>query len=244
LEHSKYVCRPIQHHPAPLAFIVKEAEMRTTLLAVTFTALSLLYWPATPSAQEERVVRGVVSEIGGSSLTVTAGGKLMTFGADSKTQIENRGAGTKTRQIMATGKPGPHLSDVLKVGQSVAVTYRDVAGTPYASFIRAIPGMRNSSPEPATEMRSTGTVKAIAGDTITIVGASGGGGSFTQTFLVSSATKVIGKGAGTATAAKGGKVPFTDLVAAGDKVSVSYHRAGDALQASDVRVTMKGSGSH
>jgi hypothetical protein len=220
--------------------------MKTTLLAVTLTALSLIYWPATPSAQEERVVRGVVSEIGGSSLTVTAGGKLMTFGADSKTKIENRGAGTKTRQITATGKPGPHLGDVLKVGQSVAVTYRDVAGKPYASFIRAIPSVRNSGPsgEPATEMRSNGTVKAIAGDTITIVGASGGGGSFTQTFLVSAATKVIGKGAGTATAAKGGKVPFTDLVAAGDKVSISYHRAGDALEASDVRVTIKGSGSH
>ena len=47
--------------------------MRTTLLAVTLTALSLLYWPATPSAQEERVVRGVVSEIGGNSVTVTVG---------------------------------------------------------------------------------------------------------------------------------------------------------------------------
>ena len=220
--------------------------MRTTLLAVTFTALSLISLPATPSAQEERVVRGVVSEIGGSSFTVTVDGTSMMFSADSKTQIENRGASTKTRQIVATGKPGPHLGDVLKVGQSVAVTYRDVAGKPYASFIRAIPSVRNGgrSGEPATEMRSTGTVKAIAGDTITIVGASGGGGSFTQTFLVSSATQVIGKGAGTATAAKGGKVPFTDLVAAGDKVSVSYHRAGDALQASDVRVTMKASGSH
>ena len=220
--------------------------MRTTFFAVTLTALALIYWPATPSAQEERVVRGVVSEIGGSSLTVTVAGESMTFGADSKTQIENRGASTKTRQIVATGKPGPHLGDVLTVGQSVAVTYRDVAGKPYASFVRAIPGVGTSgrAEGAATEMRSTGTVKTIAGDTITIVGDSGGGGSFTQTFHVSSATKVIGKGAGTATAAKGGRAPFTDLVAAGDKVSVSYHKAGSALEASDVRVTMKASGSH
>lgn len=78
-------------------------------------------------------------------------------------------------------------------------------------------------------MRSTGTVKAIGAGSITIVGPSGGGGSFTQTFLVGSATRVVGKGAGTAAAAKGGKAPFTDLIAAGDRVSVSYHKAGNVL---------------
>jgi len=45
-------------------------------------------------------------------------------------------------------------------------------------------------------------------------------------------------------AAKGGKAPFTDLIRAGDKVSVSYRTAGGALHASDVRLVMKGSGSN
>ena len=220
--------------------------MRSALLAVTLAALSLIYWPATASAQEQRVAKGVVSEIGGTSLTVKVGGELMTFGADEKTQVEGRGAGTKSRQIMATGKPGPHLSDVLKVGQSVAVSYRDRAGKPYASLIRTIAsaGDAGGSVKTASDMRSAGTVKAIGGDSITIVGASGGGSTFTQTFVVSSATKVVGKGAGTAAAANGGRAPFTDLIKAGDKVSISYHKVGDALRASDVRVTMKGSGSH
>jgi hypothetical protein len=228
-----------------LAFIFKEADMRTTIFAVTLTALSLLYWPANPSAQEERVVRGVITEIGGNSVAVKVGAESMRFGADSKTQIESRGASTKSRQIAATGKPGPHLSDVLAIGQPVAVTYRDAAGKPYASMIRAIASVGSgSSEEPVSEQRSTGTVKSIGGDSITIVGASGGGGSFTQTFHVTRATKVVGKGVGTSTAATGGKAPFTQLIAAGDKVSVSYRQAGDALHASAVRVTTKGSGSH
>jgi hypothetical protein len=129
---------------------------------------------------------------------------------------------------------------VLKVGQPVAVTYRDMAGKPYASLIRAIPSVGNGSVQAASEMRSNGTVKAIAGDSITIVGAVGGGGSFTQTFVVNSATKVVGRGAATATAAKGGRARFTDLIAAGDRVSISYHNVGNTLHASDIRVTMKG----
>jgi hypothetical protein len=227
-----------------LGFIFKEADMRTTLLAVTLTALSFLYWPPTTSAQQDRVARGVISDIGGTFVVVKVGAESMKFEADTKTQVESRGASTKTRQMMAKGSPGPHLGDVLKVGQSVAVTYRDMAGKPYASLIRTIPSAGNDAAKTASDMRSTGTVKAVGGDSITIVGDSGGGGSFTQTFVVSSATKVVGRGAGTAAAAKGGKAPFTDLIAAGDKVSVSYHKAGNALQATDVRVTMKGSGSH
>jgi hypothetical protein len=219
--------------------------MRTTLLAITLVALSFVCWPAVTSAQETRIARGIVSEIGGTFITVKVGSESMTFSAGTKTHVENRGAGTKARQAMADGKPGLRLSDVLTVGQSIAVTYRDVAGKPYASHIRAIPSVANGSGsvKAASEMRSTGTVKAISGDSITIVGTAGGGGSFAQTFVVSSATKVVGRGAGTATAARGGRAPFTDLITASDRVSISYHTVGNTLHASDIRVTMKGSGS-
>ena len=173
--------------------------MKTTLLAVTLTALSFIYWPAAADAQEARTARGTVSEIGGNFVTVQVAGAPMTFTADKNTEVEKRGAGTKSRQVVASGKAGPQLSDVLTVGQPVAVTYRDVAGKPYASMIKGIarPGSRRLR-DAASEMRSTGTVKVIAGDSITILGDGGGGGSFTQTFVVSPATKVIGRGAGTA----------------------------------------------
>jgi hypothetical protein len=220
--------------------------MKTTFLAVTLAALSLVSWPAPLAAQEDRVARGTVSEIGGTSLTVKVGSELMTFGADAKTEVQSPGAGTKTRQMVAAGKPGPHLSDILKVGQAVAVSYRDVAGKPYASVIRAIPapGAGGGSVKTTSEMRSSGTVKAIGAGSITIVGGAGNGATFTQTFVVNADTTVIGKGVGTALAAKGGKAPFTELITPGDKVSVSYHTAGGALHASDVRVVTKGSGSH
>jgi len=219
--------------------------MKTTLLAVTLTALSFTWGLAPLAAQEDRVARGTVTAIGGSSVTVKVGDEAMTFGADAKTQVQARGAGTKTRQMEAAGKPGPHLTDVLTVGETVAVTYRDNAGKPYASLIRTIPAASATSGSvKEAEMRSSGTVKAIGPGSLTIEGGAGSGASFTKTFLVNADTTVIGKGVGTAVAAKGGKAPFTDLIRAGDKVSVSYRTAGGALHASDVRLVMKGSGSN
>ena len=85
-------------------------------------------------------------------------------------------------------------------------------------------------------MRSTGIVKAVGADSITISGTSGGGATFSQTFTIGPDTTVIGKGAGTASAAAGGRAPATRLISAGDHVSVSYHKTGTALRASDVRV--------
>ena len=221
--------------------------MNSTFLAVTLTALSLIGSPLAASAQGAngtRTARGTVTEIGGASLTVKVADHLMTFAADSKTLVESRGAGTTARKMAADGKPGPKLSDVLKVGQTVAVTYHETAGKPYASNIRTIPASSAGSGTTPSEARSNGTVKAIGHDSLTIEGTAGGGASFTQTFLVVADTTVVGKGVGTAVASKGGKAPFTDLIAAGDKVSVSYRKTGGALQASDVRLVLKGSGSH
>jgi hypothetical protein len=67
----------------------------------------------------------------------------------------------------------------------------------------------------------------------------GSGATFTQTFVVDEHTKVFAKGAGTTAAANGGRVAFTDIVSSGDHVTVSYHKMGDRLVASDVRVTQK-----
>jgi hypothetical protein len=213
--------------------------MRTMLLAVTLAALSVVWWPAHVAlAQHQQTARGTVSAMNGTSLTIQVNGAPMTFAVDAETQVEARGASTKTRQLAAKGKPGPTLADVLSIGQPVAVSYRAASGMPRASIVRAVPSISNGGSVTAAEMRSTGIVKELGPDSITIVG--GGGASFTQTFRISAKTTVVGKGVGTATAPKGGKAPFSELISAGDRVSVSYHKAGDALQASDVRVTVKG----
>src|SRR6185503_11247519 len=215
--------------------------MRTMFLAVTLAALSVIWWPANVAiAQDTQIARGTVSDMSGASLTIQVRGEAMKFAVDSNTQVEARGAGTKTRQLAAAGKPGPKLSDVLTVGQPVAVTYLAASGTtPHATMIRAVPSVGTSGSVTPEEQHAIGTVKSLGANSITIVGGSGGGASFEQTFQISGETKVVGKGLGTATASTGGKAPFSELIAAGDRVSVAYHKAGDRLEASDVRVTTK-----
>jgi hypothetical protein len=216
--------------------------MRPTLFALTLTALSIVSWPTAPAvAQDAKVARGTIAAIGGQSVTVKVGDQHMKFRIDSKTTVEARGASTQSRRAAAAGKPGPHLDQLLQTGQSVAVTYNDRAGTLHATDIKAIPKASASNASANDAMKASGVVKSIGADWITINGRSGGGSSFEQTFKIDPGTKVVGKGAGTAVAAKGGKAPFTDLVASGDHVSVSYHKMGNALLASDVTVTMRAS---
>src|SRR5712691_1665255 len=212
--------------------------MQSVLLGVSVALLSVICWP-TPYAlaDDTKVARGTVVAIAGSSLTVKVRDQEMTFTVDSKTFVEARGAGTKARAAQASGKSGPTLADVVKAGQSVAVTYHEMNGVRHASVVRALAavsagnGSLTSEPESLT---SSGTVQSVAPNSITILGAGGGGASFTQTFMIDEHTKVFAKGAGTAAASKGGRAPFNQLVTSGDHVSVSYHKAGGQLHASDV----------
>jgi hypothetical protein len=186
-----------------------------------------------------------VTAIGADSVTVKVREADMKFGVDDKTMVEAVGAGTKSRAAEAAGKAGPKLSEVVKPGQAVEVSYHDVGGKLHAARIRAVSsvgtgGVTEAKPAAKT---SNGTVKSLAGNVLTISGTSGGGATFSQTFAVDSTTKVIGKGVGTAVAAKGGKDAITDLVKAGDKVSVSYQEAGSTLHADEIRVTVKAGGT-
>jgi hypothetical protein len=60
-----------------------------------------------------------------------------------------------------------------------------------------------------------------------------------MTFAVDNSTKVLAKGAGTATQAAGGTIAFNKLVGVGDTVSVSFAGAGPAMRATEVRITLK-----
>jgi hypothetical protein len=128
----------------------------------------------------------------------------------------------------------------MKVGQPVAVSYTDMGGTLHATRLRAIASVGASGGGVATDTKTAnGTVKSIAATSMTISGSSGSGATFTQTFNIDGTTKVIGRGAGTAAAAAGGKTAVTDLVGNGDHVSVSYHTTGNTLHAAEIRVTSK-----
>jgi len=217
--------------------------MQPVLLGVSFALLSVTCSP-TPDAlaEDTKVARGTVVATDAKSLTVKVRDQEVAFTVDSKTFVEARGAGTKTRAAQAAGKPGPTLADVVKVGQSVAVTFHEMNGVRHASVVRVVAAVSATSGSLAREpesLTSSGTVQSVASNSITITGAGGGGATFTQTFMIDERTKVFAKGAGTAAASNGGRLPFNELVTSGDRISVSYHKVGGQLHASDVRVMMK-----
>ena len=215
--------------------------MKTTIVALTLSTLTVFGAFTPVLAQSAKVVRGTVASMGAQSLTVTVGDRDMTFAVDGKTMVEARGGSTKSAQAAAAGKAGPHLDELLKNGQPVAVTYSDKAGVLHATTIKAIAKASTSTASADATKISEGVVKAMGPDWITINGKAGSGATFEQTFKIGTRTKVFAKGAGTAAAATGGKVVFHDIVTSGDHVSVSYHVQGDSLLASNVHVTTKAS---
>ena len=217
--------------------------MKRTSIALALVALAAAGWPAAPlAAQESKMARGTVTSVAADSLTVKVGDHDMKFGVDSKTNVEAVGAGTKTRQAQAAGAPGPKLTEVVKVGQPVAVSYTETGGSNHATRIRAISTVgaaAGATAGPGGTKTTSGTVKSVSATSMTISGSSGSGATFTQTLTIDGTTKVIGKGAGTASAKAGGKTVVTELVSTGDHVSVTYHASGNALHAAEIRVTSK-----
>jgi hypothetical protein len=215
--------------------------MKRSLIVLALGALAVAGWPTKQLlAQETKNARGTVTALAADSVTVKVGEQEMKFSVDGKTSVEAVGAGTKAKKAQAAGQPGPKLSEVMKVGQPVAVSYTDMGGTLHATRLRAIASVGASGGGVATDTKTAnGTVKSIAATSMTISGSSGSGATFTQTFNIDGTTKVIGRGAGTAAAAAGGKTAVTDLVGNGDHVSVSYHTAGNTLHAAEIRVTSK-----
>jgi hypothetical protein len=84
-------------------------------------------------------------------------------------------------------------------------------------------------------MTAAGTVKSVSATCLTVTS-----GGKDMTFMLDSSTKFIGKGLGTKSQAKAGKMTATDAVAANDSVSVAYHDMSGMLHAASVRVTAKG----
>lgn len=215
--------------------------MRRTLVAIPIAALSLVGWSTLPAtAQGTKTARGTVTSIANDSVTVKVGAQDMKFSVDGQTTVEATGAGTRTRQAQAAGAAGVKVGDLLRTGQAVEVSYSETGGAMRATRIRAVSsaggGGSGSADTPAAPAakRASGTVKSVAAGSLTI--SSGGKDS---TFAIDSSTQVQGRGAGTAARRGGGRVPITDLVASGDTVTVTYHDAGGAMHASDVRVTVK-----
>jgi hypothetical protein len=212
------------------------------LIAMLGCAVLLAAAPPAAMAQAAKTVKGTVTAVGGSSITVKVGDQDMTFAVDGKTEVVAPGGSTKTRQAKAEGKPGPVLTDVVKTGQAVEVAYH-VQGM-HADMVRRIaavppaPAATAGPAAPAAKAQTAaGVVSAVNGSSLTIKGKSGD-----VAFTVDTKTTVSGTGIGTAArkmTEAGAKPTITDLVHDGDSVSVTYHDVDGAKHASVVRIVRK-----
>jgi hypothetical protein len=208
--------------------------MKYPSLALALAVVALVAVPPSLLAQDTKMARGTAAVIADDSLTVKTPEKEMKFAVDSKTSVEAIGAGTRARQARAAGEAGPKLTEVLKVGQPVAVSYSEAGGVMRAVSIRAISSFGSTGAAGGTKT-TNGKVQTITATSMTVTAT----GPINQTFVIDANTKVIGRGAGTAAAAAGGKTSITELVGSGDTVSISYTQTGNALHATEVRVTAK-----
>src|SRR5262249_61539018 len=106
LEPSKSVARIIEHQDlGGSGEEPKEVQMQRVALGVMFAVLSMISWSVPDAlAQDTKVARGTVVDMGGSWLTVKVRDEQMKFAISSKTVVEARGGSTKTREAAAKGQ--------------------------------------------------------------------------------------------------------------------------------------------
>ena len=90
---------------------------------------------ASSSAPSTKSSNGTVKSVAAASLTITVDGKDMTFVVDANTSVVAKGAGTK-----ASGTPGGKIAitDVVKTGERVAVSYHEMGTTMHAAEVRVL----------------------------------------------------------------------------------------------------------
>ena len=204
-------------------------------IAILGCAVLLAAAPPAAMAQGTKTVKGSVAVLGADSITVRVGEKDMTFAVDAKTQIVAPGGSTKTREAKAEGKTGPMLTDVVKVGQAVEVSYHEQGM--HAATVRAVVVPPAPGPAAPKAMTATGVVSAVSGNSLTIKGKAGD-----TTFAIDSKTTVSGTGIGTADRKlrEGGEKPtITVFVKEGDTVTVTYQDVAGTNNASLVRIVRK-----
>jgi len=206
-------------------------SVRSTVVLATCTIFATA---VLATAQQTQTVRGTVTAVSDSSLTIDAAGKTMTFTVSKETKVTAHGAGTMQRQAEAAGKTGIAFSQAIKTGDRVEVEYREADGKMEATSV--LSGLSESAMEPGSgTMRATGTVSAVEASKLTIKASSG-----EMTFAITKDTDVIGTGIGTKTRelkAQGKAPTLADLVGAGDSVEVTYTGSGMDMTASSIRVT-------
>jgi hypothetical protein len=165
---------------------------------------------------------------------VQAGDRSLTFLVVPGTHVEASGAGRRTRLARSAGGSvinGIKVTDYVKAGHPVFVSYREIDGENHAFTVRPIasagPGGGSTSDE--SPNIAQGKVKSITGGVLTLEW-----DGRDATFAVDRDTNVLVRGASKATR-KGG-VPITDLVHNGDIVRVSYRDVNGSMTVSEIQI--------
>ena len=88
-----------------------------------------------PAPSKTLTASGTVEKVATDSLTVKGKTESWTFTIDKETSVTAKGATHKTLELKAEGK-GTKLTDFVKVGDQVSVSYHDMGTMKHASVVR------------------------------------------------------------------------------------------------------------
>ena len=88
-----------------------------------------------PAPSKTLTASGTVEKVAPDSLTVKGKTESWTFTIDKETSVTAKGATHKTLELKAEGK-GTKLTDFVKVGDQVTVSYHDMGGMKHAAVVR------------------------------------------------------------------------------------------------------------
>jgi hypothetical protein len=91
--------------------------------------------PPKPPAAKTLSAAGTVSAVTAASLTVKGAAAEWTFAVDNDTKVTARGASTKSAALKKDEKP-TIITEYVKVGDTVTVTYHDMGATKHAATVR------------------------------------------------------------------------------------------------------------
>jgi hypothetical protein len=203
---------------------------RLIVVGIGLTVIGVLGAAGLVNAQAKEV-RGSVTAISNSSISIASGAQNWTFIVDKDTKLEVKEAAKQTRKAGSANEPGVTITGYVHTGNPVLVRYEEVNGAKHARFVRPVSSAGDGAAANDPVKIASGTVKTVSLSQITLES-----NGKDMTFAVNRDTDVLARGASKTTKAAGGKTTIADFVHNGDDVSITYLDAAGALTASQVRV--------
>lgn len=85
-----------------------------------------------PAGPETKIAAGTAKAVSAGSLTISSGGKDMTFAVTKDTKVLGKGAGTAAREAGGTIA----ITSLVKAGEAVSISYTEAGTTKTASEVR------------------------------------------------------------------------------------------------------------